>query len=262
MGHGHPAGTADARVRRHPGRRPGQAHAVRPAQGAAAPRRAPPAAARGRRRAGSRRGDRHPRGLWPRWRAGARGNGGRAPALGAAGRAAWHRARTAAGDAGGARRPPGAGAVRRRAADATCHAAAAGGGRRGRRGACPAEREDAGPDRLWAHRARPRRQCRAHRRAQGRQPEGARDRRSEHRAHGCLGQAPARMAGGTAQRQRAGRVLPDRRGRDGGACGPQGQRDPGRARGRGARRQRQAAAGGSRGRVPRAAARANSCSRA
>ena len=94
-----------------------------------------------------------------------------------------------------ARRSPRAGALRRRAAGAgstRCSDsidAAAGGEALG-----DPERAHAGPDRLRPHRPRPCRQRRAHRRAQGREPEGTRDRRSEHRPDGGLGEAHARVA--------------------------------------------------------------------
>ncbi len=114
------------------------------------------------------------------------------------------------------RRPPGAGAVRRRAAGAARHARAPrGGGGRGR--GEPAVGDAARSDRLRPHRPRRRRQRGAHRRAQGRERQGARDPRVEHRAHVRAGRPPEGLARGAQERQCAGRVLPHRHHRHGGA---------------------------------------------
>ena len=108
---------AHALVRRHPGRRPGQAHEVGPAQGAAAPRRPPHAVAR----------DGHCAQLGAEAIHIVYGHGGervqKALAaetvdLGAAGRTARHRPCGEAGHAGHAGRARRTGPVRRRAADA------------------------------------------------------------------------------------------------------------------------------------------------
>ena len=156
----------------------------------------------------------HPRRLRPRRRTRCRSVRSAGPELGAAGRAARHRSRGDAGHAG----VPDDHLVLVLYGDVPLVEAATLRGWSQRRASTRSrsERADEGPDRLWPHRARRRGQRGAHRRAQGRQRQGARDPRGQHRPHGRAGDAPARLARQAEERQRPGRVLPDRHRRDGG----------------------------------------------
>ena len=154
-----------------------------------------------------------------RRRAGARSDRRRLDRLGAAGAAARHRARAPAGVAAARRGRADARPLRRRAADARRHAARDGRGRRRRRRA--PYRDARRPDGLRPHRPRGRR-GEAHRRGEGRHCSPTRPARGEHRDHGPADAASRALAREPPRRQRATRVLPDRRRR-----GRRGRRRPG-----------------------------------
>ena len=163
-----------------------------------------------------------------------------------AGGAERHRACRRAGHARDPGRPHGAGALRRRAAHPPDDA-------EGSRRALGSEvaRTPFGTSRrsggLWASGPRHGRPRRADRRGQGREPQGARDRRDQHRCPGCARRQAARLARRAQGRQFAGGVLSDRlhRGRrPGRLCGRGSYRGNGSG---GSRRERQAPARRGRG---------------
>ena len=112
--------------------------------------------------------------------------------------------------------------------------------------------------RRWLRPGRPRhaRPRRPHRRADRRHRRRARDRRDQH-VDLLLPPQPARARAAPAEpRERAGRVLPDRRDRGAPRGGPPGRRGRGRRPGRGAARERPRPARDRRGGAPRADQRA------
>ena len=123
----------------------------------------------------------------------------------------------------------------------------------GPKGHEPAHGDARQPHRLRSHRAQCARRNPENRRAEGRDEGAAQDPRRQQRHHGRARQTTAQVAGQDQERQRAGRVLPDRHHRDGGEGQGQGHAADLADRSRNARRQRQGAARRARGAAPRRA---------